>query len=148
MSPTHNVKAPLLGGLFATTMTQDDIQDFEPCFEPCQPSTTTRNPPLENLSRTQSDIWSIGVSTWKDDVQSEKPTESHRTDEICTGSYTAIYQGHFPERWVSDLETIQQNQHTGWVNLFEEWNNNQNHRNLDPYFIDSIHLSSLYAWHP
>ena len=143
VSPTHNVKAPLLGGLFATTMTQEDIESFEPCL-----SLVSHPQPLETplwktcleLNPTYGPlVYQHGKMMFN---QKSQQTAIARM-KLARAHTPAIYQGHFPERWANDLETIHQNQNTGWVNLFEEWKNNPNHRNLDPYFIDSIHLSSL-----
>ena len=143
VSPTHNVKAPLLGGLFATTMTQDDIQDFEPCLNLVNHPQPLENPLWKTCLELNPTYGPLVYQHGKMMLNQKSQQTAIERMKLARVHTPAIYQGHFPERWVSDLKTIQQNQHTGWVNLFEEWNNNQNHRNLDPYFIDSIHLSSL-----
>ena len=143
VSPVHNLKAPILGGLYATSMTTEDIQTFESCLTLISHPQPLKSKLWKTCLALNPTYGPLVYQHGKMMLNQKSQQTAIERIKLARVHTPAIYQGHFPERWVSDLKTIQQNHHTGWVNLFKEWNNHPNYRNLDPYFIDSIHVSSI-----
>lgn len=143
VSPMHRLDAPILGGLYATSMTLQDIQNFEACTQIIH-----HPPPIDNARWAQclslnSTYGPLRYQYGKMFLHQRQITQAIEQWTYARRHTPAIHQGHFPQRWISPIQKIVEENSMVWIDLFGSWHDPEKFALSQAYFVDSIHLSSL-----